>query len=83
MFSACLFTYSAIASRKRYSMLNNELFLVRLRLLTEDHIPGSCLSDRLPSSLKIDESKFWLQCRDDLYKGLKTKAQLIRRYVLR
>lgn len=47
--------------------------------LTEADIPGSSLAGRDPSSLKVDELKFWLKCRADPAKGLKTKAQLVKR----
>ena len=48
-------------------------------VLTEDDIPGASLAGRNPSSLKNEELKFWLQCRGDSLKGLKTKAQLVKR----
>ena len=47
-------------------------------ILTEDDIPGASLAGRNPSSLTNEELKFWLRCRGDLLKGLKTKAQLIK-----
>ena len=46
--------------------------------LTED-IPGASLHGRKPSELKNDELKFWLRCRGDRAKGLKTKAELVKR----
>ena len=49
--------------------------------LTEEDIPGSSLSGRIPASLKNAELKFWLQCRGDKCKGLNTKAQYVKRYV--
>ena len=49
------------------------------RSLTEEDIPGSPLSGRKPSVLKNPELKFWLKCRGDSCKGLKTKAQLVKR----
>ena len=48
-------------------------------ILTEDDIPGASLAGRNPSSLKNEELKFWLRCRGDSLKGLKTKAQLVKR----
>ena len=33
-----------------------------------------------PSSLKNEELRFWLRCREDSLKGLKTKALLVKRY---
>jgi hypothetical protein len=51
------------------------------RLLSEEDIPGSALSGRKPSALKNSELKFWLQCRGDSCKGLKTKALLVKRQV--
>ena len=47
-------------------------------ILTEDDIPGASLAGRNPSSLKNEELKFWLRCRGDSLKGLKTKAQLVK-----
>lgn len=47
--------------------------------LSEDDIPGASLSGRNPSLLKTDELRFWLKCRGDRGKGLKTKAQLVKR----
>ena len=49
--------------------------------LTEDDIPGASLLDRKPSELKNEELKFWLRCRGDPAKGLKTKAELVERWV--
>ena len=51
------------------------------RLLSEEDIPGSSLCGRKPPALKNSELKFWLQCRGDSLKGLKTKAQLVKRLV--
>ena len=48
-------------------------------ILTEDDIPGASLAGRNPSSLKNEELKFWLRYRGDSLKGLKTKAQLVKR----
>jgi len=48
-------------------------------VLTEDDIPGASLSGRKPSELKNEELKFWLRCRGDPGKGLKTKAELVKR----
>ena len=47
--------------------------------LNEDDIPGASLKGRNASELKNDELKFWLQCRGDSGKGLKTKAELVKR----
>ena len=41
-------------------------------VLTEDDIPGASLAGRKPSELKNEELKFWLRCRGDPGKGLKT-----------
>ena len=51
----------------------------RVAVLTEEDIPGASLHGRKPSGLKNDELKFWLRCRDDRAKGLKTKAELLKR----
>ena len=47
--------------------------------LTEDDIPGSSLAGREPAILKNEELRFWLRCRGDSLKGLKTKALLVKR----
>ena len=49
------------------------------RALTEDDIPGASLQGRSPATLKNEELRFWLKCRGDTLKGLKTKAQLVKR----
>ena len=48
-------------------------------ILSEDDIPGASLAGRNPSSLKNEELRFWLRCRGDSLKGLKTKALLVKR----
>ena len=48
-------------------------------LLCEDDIPGSSLAGRNPAELKTEELRFWLKCRNDPSKGLRTKAQLVKR----
>lgn len=48
-------------------------------VLCETDIPGSSLNGRNPSELKDDESRFWLKCCHDSAKGLRTKAQLVKR----
>ena len=47
--------------------------------LTENDIPGASLLGRKPKALKNSELKFWLKCRGDTRKGLKTKAELVKR----
>ena len=47
--------------------------------LTENDIPGASLLGRKPEELKISELKFWLKCRGDAGKGLKMKAELVKR----
>ena len=42
--------------------------------LTENDISGASLLGRKPEELKNSELKFWLKCRGDTGKGLKTKA---------
>jgi len=49
------------------------------RALTEDDIPGASLAGRSPATLKNEELRFWLKCRGDSLKGLKTKALLVKR----
>ena len=51
----------------------------RVGVLTEEDIPGASLHGRKPCELKNDELKFWLRCRGDRAKGLKTKAELVKR----
>ena len=48
-------------------------------VLYESDIPGVSLEGKLPAALKNDELRFWLKCRGDDLKGLKTKAQLVKR----
>ena len=47
--------------------------------LTENDIPGASLLGRKPEELKNTELRLWLKCRGDLGKGLKTKAELVKR----
>lgn len=49
--------------------------------LSECDIPGASLQGRNPTTLTTDELRFWLKCRGDPAKGLKTKAQLAKRQV--
>ena len=49
--------------------------------LSEGDIPGASLQGRNPTTLTTDELRFWLKCRGDPVKGLKTKAQLAKRQV--
>ena len=46
-------------------------------VVSESDIPGSSLNERNPSELKNDAFRFWLKCRDDPAKGLRSKAQLV------
>ena len=46
---------------------------------TENDIPGASLLGRKPEELKNTELRLWLKCRGDLGKGLKTKAELVKR----
>ena len=48
-------------------------------VLSESDIPGSYLNGKNPSELKNDGLRFWLKCRDDPAKGLRTKAQFVKR----
>ena len=45
----------------------------------ENDIPGASLAGRKPAQLKNEELRFWLKCRGDPGKGLKTKAELVKR----
>ena len=49
-------------------------------ILTEGDIPRASLAGRNPSSLKNEELRFLLRCREDSLKGLNTKALLVKRY---
>ena len=51
----------------------------RAFFLTEYDIPGASLLGRKPEELKNTELCLWLKCRGDLGKGLKTKAELVKR----
>ncbi|XP_031556748.1 uncharacterized protein LOC116293463, partial [Actinia tenebrosa] len=48
-------------------------------ILTENDIPGASLEGRNITELKIADLRFWLKCRGDPAKGLKTKAELLKR----
>lgn len=48
--------------------------------LEEADVSGALLSGRKPSGLKTEELKFWLKCKGDPGKGLKTKAELVKRW---
>ena len=52
-------------------------------VLTEDDILGASLAGRALAALKNNELHFWLKCRGDSWKGLKTKAALVKRLVVR
>ncbi|KAJ7386715.1 hypothetical protein OS493_006727 [Desmophyllum pertusum] len=47
--------------------------------IAENDIPGASLAGRKPAELKNEELRFWLKCRGDPGKGLKTKAELVKR----
>ena len=47
--------------------------------LSEDDIPGASLAGREPTTLKNEELRFWLKRRGDSFKGLETKASLVKR----
>jgi len=49
--------------------------------LSEGDILGASLQGRNPTTLTTDELRFWLKCRGDPVKELKTKAQLAKRQV--
>lgn len=61
------------------SSLSSENSSTTLIPLTENDIPGASLQGRIPEQLKNEELRFWLKCRGDPCKGLKTKAQLVKR----
>ena len=67
------------ASSKHANMADRATTSTNVAVLTEDDIPGASLPGRKPSELKNDELKFWLRCRGDPGKGLKTKAELVKR----
>ena len=47
--------------------------------LSQDDIPGASLEGRHLAELNNDALRFWLKCRGDKCKGMKTKAQLLKR----
>ena len=65
------------ANRSRHVFLYT--MVSTLMILMENDIPGASLLGRKPEELKISELKFWLKCRGDPGKGLKTKAELVKR----
>ena len=48
--------------------------------LNEEDILGSSLAGRNPAQLKNEELRFWLKCRNDPAKELRTVAQLVKQY---
>ena len=68
-----LFVYCSMASSSSGLHSSNVI------LLTEDDIPGASLLGRKPEELKTAELRLWLKCRGDSCKGLKTKAELVKR----
>ena len=50
--------------------------------LTERDIDGASLVGRHPNKLTKQELKFWLDCRVICHKKLKTKAELVTKYVV-
>ena len=69
------FMYCSMASSSSDNNSSNALFL------TEDDIPGASLPGRKPEELKTAELRLWLiqKCRGNSCKGLKTKAELVKR----
>ena len=63
--------------RRTFNMATN--VDMRDSSLSEEDIPGASLFGRKPSELKNEELKFWLRCRGDPAKGLKTKVELVKR----
>lgn len=68
-----------MGARSYRSLAGFSKFLATLTKLSEKDIPGASLSGRNPSTLETDELFFWLKCRDELAKGLKTKAKMVKR----
>ena len=70
-----VFVYCSMASSSSglYSNSSNVI------LLTEDDIPGASLLGRKPEELKTPELRLWLKCHGDSCKGLKMKAELVKR----
>lgn len=46
--------------------------------LNESDIPGGSLEGSKPVELKNDELKFWLRCREDTTKELRTKVEHVK-----
>ena len=51
-------------------------------VLCKDDVPGSSLEGRKASELKNDKLQFWLKCCSDDGKGLHTKVQLVKWFIL-
>jgi len=49
--------------------------------LSQDDIPGVSLEERHLAELNNNVLRFWLKCRGDKRRGLKTKAQLLEQLV--
>ncbi len=49
--------------------------------LTEDDIEGASLAGREPKQLTVQQLKFWLSCRGIKASKLKTKAEVVIKYV--
>lgn len=47
--------------------------------LSQDDTPSVSSEGRNPGELNNDALRFWQKCRGDKYKGLKTKAQVLKR----
>ena len=47
--------------------------------LSQDDIPEASLEGRQPAELNNDALRFWLKCAGDKCKGMKTKANLLKR----
>ena len=50
-----------------------------ISVLTEDDMPGALIAGWKPSELKNEELRFWLRRRGGPGKGLKMKAELVKR----
>jgi len=53
--------------------------LRRVAVLPGDDVPGALRDGWKPRKTKNKELRFWFQCRSDAGKGLKMKAELVKR----
>ena len=77
--SDAVFINGSCAERPDFECMKMRLGRPWLHITDHNKNGGTSLAGRNPSSLKNEELKFWLLCQGDSLKGLKTKAQLVKR----